>query len=91
MIVTELQGGLGNQMFQYAIGRHLSILNNCSLMLDTKYLHSRKPRQNFTYRELNLDIFNIDIQLAPDSISKKYGLDRNLIWKVFSRLRLPKQ
>lgn len=91
MVVTELQGGLGNQMFQYAIGRHLSILNNCRLLLDTRYLDDRKPRKNFTYRELNLDIFNIDIELAPESISRKYGLNRNFFWKFISRLPLPKK
>lgn len=34
MIITRLIGGLGNQLFQYAIGRHLAIRNNTELKLD---------------------------------------------------------
>lgn len=91
MVVTELQGGLGNQMFQYAIGRHLSILNGSGLLLDTKFLHDRTPRKNFTYRELNLDIFNIDIAIAPENISRKYGHTRSTLWKIVSRLPVAKE
>lgn len=35
MIVMRLKGGLGNQLFQYALGRHLSLLKNTGLTLDT--------------------------------------------------------
>jgi hypothetical protein len=35
MIVTKLHGGLGNQMFQYAIGRNLAEKNGTELVLDT--------------------------------------------------------
>lgn len=33
MITIDLFGGLGNQMFQYALGRHLAIKNNAELTL----------------------------------------------------------
>lgn len=35
MIITKLIGGLGNQMFQYAIGRHLAYKNQ-----------TKKPEKN---------------------------------------------
>jgi hypothetical protein len=35
MIVTHIIGGLGNQMFQYAVGRALAIKNGQQLYLDT--------------------------------------------------------
>lgn len=35
MIMVKLGGGLGNQMFMYALGRHLAIKNNAVLKLDT--------------------------------------------------------
>ncbi len=34
MIIVKLTGGLGNQMFQYALGRKLSILKDTELKLD---------------------------------------------------------
>ncbi len=34
MITTKITGGLGNQMFQYAVGRALSLKNNTELKLD---------------------------------------------------------
>ena len=37
MIVVKIQGGLGNQMFQYAHGRFLSEKFNLDLKLDTSF------------------------------------------------------
>ena len=34
MIIVKLTGGLGNQLFQYSLGRYLAIKNNCGLKLD---------------------------------------------------------
>ena len=36
MIVTTLFGGIGNQMFIYAMARALSLRNNTELVIDTK-------------------------------------------------------
>lgn len=59
MITVRLIGGLGNQMFQYAYGRRLSLKKNEKLKLDLTFLLSRIPRKNFTFRDYELDIFNI--------------------------------
>jgi len=53
MIVMRLKGGLGNQLFQYALGRRLAIEKNTDLLLDSasyRYDH---------LREYRLDLFNI--------------------------------
>lgn len=42
MIVTRLIGGLGNQLFQYAIGRHLALLNGTELRIDASAFESYK-------------------------------------------------
>jgi hypothetical protein len=52
-------GGLGNQMFQYALGRHLAIKNNTELRMDLTFLLNRLPRDNFVFRNYDLDIFRI--------------------------------
>ena len=60
MITVFLRGGLGNQMFQYALGLHLAKRNHADLHFDTTFLHDRFPRRQFTYRTFDLDIFAID-------------------------------
>ncbi len=65
MIVVKLQGGLGNQMFQYAAGRVLSYKYNVPLKLDIRFLLDRTPRKNAIFRDFDLDIFpNISIDFA---------------------------
>lgn len=44
MIITRLNGGLGNQMFQYALGRKMSIKNNSLFKLDVSDYTSCNPR-----------------------------------------------
>ena len=53
MIITKLRGGLGNQMFQYAIGRNLALANNTYLRFDLTELKQDK------LRNYKLNIFNI--------------------------------
>jgi|LakMenEpi03Aug12_release.lakeMendotaPanAssembly.Ray.scaffolds.fasta_scaffold27265_8 hypothetical protein len=60
MLVIKLMGGMGNQMFQYAIGKSLSIKYNLPFVLDLSFLKRRDLGSNFTYREFDLDHFNID-------------------------------
>src|SRR3989339_922217 len=70
MIITRLQGGIGNQMFQYALGRALSVKNNVPLGLDLTFLLDRTPIPNFanfTFRNYDLDVFNIEAVI----VSKK--------------------
>lgn len=61
MIIIRLAGGLGNQMFQYAMGLSLSKRLNQKFKLDTSFLLDRKPRENFVFRDYDLDIFNLEI------------------------------
>lgn len=57
-------GGLGNQMFQYALGKHLAVKNNVELKLDLTFLLDRTLTPNFTFRNYELDIFNINAPFA---------------------------
>lgn len=89
MVVVELQGGMGNQMFQYAVARHLAITHNSSLLIDTYYLNDRRPRKDFTFRDFALDIFNIDAAIAPLAIAKRYSQRKSFVDKVINRIAKP--
>lgn len=60
MIEITLKGGLGNQLFQYALGRHLALIHNTTLELDVTNL-ARDPLRSY-----RLDSFNL-----PEKISIK--------------------
>ena len=65
MIIVQLNGGLGNQMFQYAAGRALSLIQKTELKLDVSFLLDRSPRQKgFVYRDFDLNIFNLPVNFA---------------------------
>lgn len=59
-IITLLQGGLGNQLFQYAYGRALSLKYNAQLQLDLSFLtRNNVSRHGFTARPFELDKYNL--------------------------------
>ena len=50
MVIVQLSGGLGNQLFQYAIGRHFAHMLNTELKLDlsiAKFLLNPKGHSNY--------------------------------------------
>ncbi len=67
MIIVKLAGGLGNQMFQYAAGKALADRMGTELKLDVSFLVDKTPRDNFTYREFELDKFNIDADIISEA------------------------
>lgn len=60
MILIRLMGGLGNQMFQYAFGRRMSLIHNTELVLDQSLLIDKsQPHELVTHRDFSLEVFNI--------------------------------
>ena len=58
MIIMRLKGGMGNQMFQYAMGMKLAQMSNTNLQLDLSSLLDRS-KGNFVYRDYDLSVFNV--------------------------------
>lgn len=69
MIIIKLEGGLGNQMFQFALGRALSLSHRVPLRFDSSYLQ----RPNQSGRTLFLDGFRVDITEATRSEIARYA------------------
>lgn len=83
MIIIRLMWWLGNQLFQYALWKSLSVRHNCELVIDTDYSHACKD-----YRmHYSLYPFNID-----DPIAKRNQLPwyiRTFSNKYLNILRFP--
>ncbi len=76
MVGVNIFGGLGNQMFQYAIGRSISLENNTDLNLNTRELYFDQ------FREFSLDVFDIPKIILERKQSISFSLIDNLIFKL---------
>lgn len=61
MVISNILGGLGNQMFQYAVGRALAHRRGDELKLDISEFES------YTLRQFELDVFNVKAAIASPS------------------------
>lgn len=73
MIIINLTGGLGNQMFQYAFGKMIATKLNTDLKL-----HFTDALFN-TKRQYSLDVFNISAPMATKEDLQKFNILRNRI------------
>ncbi len=82
MLIIKLKGGLGNQMFQYAFGRLLSLKREEELKLDKDILGKRGD----TYRIYGLDCFNVKAEIARRDEVVKYKYPYGIFskgWRYF--------
>lgn len=77
MIIVNLTGGLGNQMFQYAFGRAIAIKHNTNLKF-----HFTNALFNIQ-RSYELDVFAISATMATKDDLQKLGIIQN---RVINRL-----
>ncbi len=79
MIISKLSGGLGNQLFQYAVGRLLADKNKSVLGLDL---------QNFKFdhkRKYELDSYNLETVIVPISKIREIYEDNRLIRRILKK------
>jgi hypothetical protein len=81
MIIVKLIGGLGNQMFQYAIGRHIAEKNNIEFKLDITEF------EIYDLHKYSLNHFNIIEKLASNDEIYKFNLRKNFE-KIFNKINL---
>ncbi len=84
MFLVKLMGGLGNQMFQYAFGRALSIKHNIPLALDLSSLGQKTGVD--TPRNYELSIFNIQAQIATPEEINKFSIIHNDNHKIIKAI-----
>jgi len=65
MIISRITSGLGNQLFQYATGRHLALKNKAALYLDLSYY--LYEYSDDTVRPFKLDHFKVPYRLLQKS------------------------
>lgn len=76
MIITRISGGLGNQMFQYAIAKAIAQKNNDIFKLDVSFY----PKQSL--RQYELDRFNIQEILANEKECVTLRGAENILFKI---------
>jgi hypothetical protein len=79
MLIVKLQGGLGNQMFQFATAKSLGYK---FIYIDTDFLNSNKiSGDHFTARDLELSVFkNINVKGANKLL--KYLFKKNILFNA---------
>lgn len=84
-VVVQITGGLGNQIFQYAMGRRLALANGVPLVLD----HLSGFPRDFYKRTFLLDKLNVQCgYISPDeSYVSMAGRVRRRIHRYLGRLK----
>ena len=88
MIIVNLNGGLGNQMFQYANGKALAIRKGVDLLVDTSLYGKKSMHQGF---ELGR-VFDLPVNVATKlDLKKVLGVFQSpLANRIIARLPFPK-
>lgn len=83
MIIIKISGGLGNQLFQYAYGKYLSLF----LQTEVKYDVNNENNKNFTKRDLDIDKFSVDLAIATsEEVNKFIFIKKGILRRVERKL-----
>ncbi|HAF61980.1 MAG TPA: alpha-1,2-fucosyltransferase [Anaerolineaceae bacterium] len=82
MIIVKIIGGLGNQMFQYAVGRSIACKHNTDLKLDISSF------DGYRLRSYRLSCFNIVQDFATKDEIKNLKADNSRsLWHLIEKIR----
>jgi hypothetical protein len=85
MIISKIIGGLGNQMFQYAIAKAVEVKKSDTFKLDITAYKTYKLHNGY-----RLNKFNIDENIANKEEIENFKGKNNLINKVLNKFNLNK-
>jgi len=91
MIVVNIKGGLGNQMFQYAIGYALSKKNKTQFYLDDRYLNDRFIkyfRRNYVKRNFLINKLNLKYKIATKKTFQFFSLSNKIYFFRYFKIRI---
>jgi hypothetical protein len=87
--IVKFNGGLGNQMFQYAFAYALAKNFNLRTTLDFSWFEDVKTHENVTSRQFELDVFNVECDVATKEDLTKINRPefksklKNILAKIF--------
>lgn len=84
MVIVGLQGGLGNQLFQYAAGRALSDAWKLPLVLDTKWFDTAAGMPGVTPRAYALAPFKLSVRTQSIGLPMIYSGRLRCLFRPFS-------
>ncbi len=86
MILVDLNGGLGNQMFQYAAAKSLALHHNVELKINIEADTKDKLPDGITKRPFDLNYFNLNLKEAT-TFELAYFTSQSLLSKLLSKLK----
>jgi hypothetical protein len=84
MVIIKLKGGLGNQMFQYAIAAIIAKRFKTKVLLDKSFFSLTEKKPGLTPRKFELDIFNNKYNYATLNQIKKFN--KNTLFNRFKKI-----
>jgi|APSaa5957512535_1039671.scaffolds.fasta_scaffold14218_4 hypothetical protein len=82
MIITKISGGIGNQMFQYALAKSLSKRKDDAFKMDISFYSKQ------VLRKFELNMFNIEENYATNKDINLYAGKENILFKLKRKLNL---
>lgn len=82
MIVVKLIGGLGNQLFQYALAKHLAHVNNTEMLLDATAFEDNYKLHKFSLQHFDISSKVADRKVLENIYNYPYSLKKTQrIWE----------